>query len=84
MVMQSVEATPRVTGHMLAQHMGRMVFLVCDTSSFGNDNRGNFLVKTTDGVEIAAAIPAGEQFERLVSALHCLCQNSILIFSCVR
>ena len=51
---------------MLPQFMGRMVFLICDTSSVGQDQYGNQKLRTTDGVEIAAVLPPGEQFERYV------------------
>lgn len=56
--------TPRINGKMLPQYMGRMVFLICDTSAVGQDQYGNQILRTTDGVEIVAVLPPGEQFER--------------------
>lgn len=56
--------TPRISGKMLPQYMGRMVFLICDTSTVGQDQYGNQILRTTDGVEIVAVLPPGEQFER--------------------
>jgi hypothetical protein len=49
---------------MLSSYMGRMVFLMCDTSSVGQDHYGNQILRTTDGVEIVCSLPPGEQFER--------------------
>ena len=49
---------------MLGQFMGRMVSLICDTTSVGQDSYGNSVLRMTDGVEISAIVPPGEQFER--------------------
>ena len=49
---------------MLSQFMGRTVFLICDTSAMGQDQNGNQILRTTDGVDITAMLPPGEQFER--------------------
>jgi hypothetical protein len=56
--------TPRINGKMLPQYMGRMVFLICDTSNVGQDPYGNQIVRTTDGVDVIVSLPPGEQFER--------------------
>ncbi|KAJ1379980.1 hypothetical protein B484DRAFT_412202, partial [Ochromonadaceae sp. CCMP2298] len=54
---------PRVNGKLLSQYLGRMVYVICDANSVGQDNFGNQVLRTTDGVNITAKLPSGETLD---------------------
>mmetsp|Transcript_3416 Transcript_3416/g.5322 ORF Transcript_3416/g.5322 Transcript_3416/m.5322 type:complete len:116 (+) Transcript_3416:72-419(+) len=59
-----METTPRITGKMMPNFLGRTVLLMCDCSSLGQSEDGaSIIVQSTDGARVAAYLPAGETIE---------------------
>ena len=59
-----MEHTPRISGKMMESFVGRMIYIICDVSSATRDQAGNQVIRSTDGIDIIAQLPAGERFER--------------------
>lgn len=55
--------TPRVSGRVMGNYVGRSVLLMCNTSTVSQDQNGNHIVRSTDGETITAILPPGELFE---------------------
>lgn len=48
----------------MPKNVGKVVTLIC--TYIGKNERGQAVVRTSDGVDIVAVLPPGESFERLV------------------
>lgn len=61
-LVQYSSGSTRINGKLMAKNVGKVVTLIC--TYIGKNERGQAVVKTSDGVDIVAVLPPGESFER--------------------